>query len=242
MSDFDGAARTDDDTAAAAKQTARDKAGEGVGLTGEKTSEVTDTTRERAGQVAGEAAAKARDVTAELRGQVEEQARTQTQRLARSVRQLADDMADMGENGRDGSPAAHTVRQVADRGRGVATRLEERGPQGLVSDLQDFARRRPGVFLAGAALAGFATARLAKGAKSAEDGTTSGGRAERPGARGIDGGSPAAITRDREYGADEAPEAAGRLRPTTPSYGGAVSPSGPLPVTDPYPDPDPKPL
>ncbi|MGV2922065.1 hypothetical protein RMO59_40120, partial [Streptomyces alfalfae] len=42
-----------------------------------------------------------------------------------------------------------------------------RGPDGLVSDLQDFARRKPGVFLAGAALAGFVAARAGKGVSAA---------------------------------------------------------------------------
>ena len=174
MSDFSGASSPNHDTAAAVKQTAQDKAGEGVGLVSEKATDVAGTARKRAGDVAGEASDQVRDVAEELRDQLQDQARTQTQRLAENVHRLADELSTMGESGERSSPATKAVRQIADRGHGIATKLEERGPQGLVSDLQDFARRRPGVFLAGAALAGFATARLGKGVKSTSDGTASG--------------------------------------------------------------------
>jgi hypothetical protein len=242
LSDFNGANRPDDDTASSVKQTAQDKAVEGVGLVSEKATDTVGTVKERAGDVAGEASAQARDVVGELRDQLQDQARTQTQRLAHTVRQLAEDLGDMGKSGAEDSPTANAVRQVAGRGHDLAARLEERGPQGLVSDLQDFARRRPGVFLAGAALAGFATARLGKGAKSAStdafthpDGDRSGRSV--PGAGGVD--RPGAITEAQLHATTGPSDTYGQPQPT-PSYGGPVTPSGPLPVTDPYPTPDPQ--
>ena len=174
MSDFSGAKSPNHDTAAAVKQTAQEKAGEGVGLVSEKATDVAGTAQKRAGDVAGETRDQVRDVAEELRDQLQDQARTQTQRLAENVHRLADELSTMGESGEQSSPATKAVRQIADRGHGIAAKLEDRGPQGLVSDLQEFARRRPGVFLAGAALAGFATARLGKGVKSSSDGTASG--------------------------------------------------------------------
>jgi hypothetical protein len=51
---------------------------------------------------------------------------------------------------------------AADGGRRAAGYLDERGLDGAIEELQRFARRRPGVFLAGAALAGFAAGRIAK--------------------------------------------------------------------------------
>lgn len=242
LSHFDGANGPEDDgKAAAVKQAAQEGAGEGVGLVSEKAADVAGTAKERAGDVAGEASARARDVAGELRGQLRDQAQSQTERLAHAVRQLADDLGDMGEDGKEGSPATNAVRQVADHGRGVAARLEDRGPQGLLSDLQDFARRRPGMFLAGAALAGFATARLGKGVKSASataqaDGAptgSSGGGGERR--AGVPDSGPAASP----YDAPESPDPYGQPG-LTPSYGGPVSPPGPLPVTDPYPNTDPQ--
>ncbi|MEU2068037.1 hypothetical protein [Streptomyces anulatus] len=229
MSDFESSSRPGDGTTA---QTARDKTSEGTDLVADKAGDVAGTAREQAAGVTGEAAARAQDVLGELRGQLEEQARSQTQRLADNVRRLADELHDMSRDSNGDSSAAGAVKQIADRGHQAASRLEDRGPDGLLHDLQDFARRRPGVFLAGAALAGFATARLAKGAKSADGGgerpvSTTGGRTGR--------GTPQAVT------GREAPRAQGN-RPTspsssrTPSYGGEIAP-GPVPVSAPYPDP-----
>lgn len=57
--------------------------------------------------------------------------------------------------------------QAANRGRRAADYLEERGVDGLVGDLQGFARRRPGAFLGGAVLAGLVAGRLMKAGKAA---------------------------------------------------------------------------
>jgi hypothetical protein len=77
---------------------------------------------------------------------------------------LADDLKQMS-NGSD-SVAATMVQQISGRSRRAATYLEQHGPEGLVSDVQAFARRRPGAFLLGAAAAGFLVARLGKGLMS----------------------------------------------------------------------------
>ncbi|MFH9468944.1 hypothetical protein ACH4LT_16935 [Streptomyces clavifer] len=231
VSDSDGAKGTGGGTSAAVKETAHEAAGEGAGLVGEKAADVAGTAQERAGDVAAEATSQVQDVAGELRDRLQSQAESQTRRLAQGVRALADELGAMGKSGAPDSPATRAVRQVSNRGHGVATRLEAGGPQGVLSDLQDFARRRPGVFLAGAALAGFATARLAKGAKSAGSGAN-GSQGDRSLEAADEDGLPTAQQPTDSYE---------QVRPT-PSYGGPVSPapSGPLPVRDPYPNPDPR--
>ncbi|MET9375336.1 hypothetical protein ABZX98_14445 [Streptomyces sp. NPDC002992] len=163
MSDFQDRDRPDRSRSEAVAKTAQAKVGEGAGLVGGKAADVTSTAREQGADVVGEATSQARDLVGELRNQLQGQAHTQTQNLAQNVRRLADELREMSESGKPESSAAGVVRQLADGGHQVASRLEERGPDGLVGDLQDFARRRPGVFLAGAALAGFAVARVGKG-------------------------------------------------------------------------------
>ncbi|WP_345695669.1 hypothetical protein [Kitasatospora terrestris] len=128
-----------------------------------------DTVKEQAAQVAGEVGAQARDLLAEAREQVQRQAHEQTGRLAENVRRLAHELRDMADHGKPDSTATAAVAQLADGGRRMADHLERRGPDGLLEDVQGFARRRPGLFLAGAALAGFAVGRTAKGAASAEN-------------------------------------------------------------------------
>ncbi|MFD3332109.1 hypothetical protein ACFWV1_05555 [Streptomyces sp. NPDC058700] len=160
--------------------TAQDKAGESAALIGDKASGVARTAKEQAGQVVGETQAKAKDLVGELREQLRDQAGTQTQRLAENVRKLATEIRDMSENGKPDSTAGGLARQMADRGHQVADHLESRGPDGLLSDLQGFARRRPGLFLAGAALAGFAVARAGKGVGAASSSGSDGPRAADP--------------------------------------------------------------
>ncbi|MEU9980899.1 hypothetical protein [Streptomyces sp. NPDC050856] len=170
MSDIEGPGRRDPNKAAAVAGTVQDKAAQGAGLVGEKAADVAGTAKEQAGNVAGEATAQVRDLAGEVRSQLQEQARSQTRNLAENVRRLADELREMSDNGKPGSTAAGVVRQIADGGHQVASRVESRGPDGLLDDLRGFARRRPGMFLAGAALAGFAVARAGKGVSAAGSG------------------------------------------------------------------------
>ncbi|MFD5629180.1 hypothetical protein [Streptomyces sp. NPDC127072] len=167
MTDFDRPQAQDRNRAAEVANTAQDKAVEGAGLVGAKTADVAHTAKDQAASTVDEATAQARNVIGELREQLQGQSRAQAQQLAGNVRRLADELHEMSQNGKPDSTAASVVRQVADSGRQVASRLESRGPEGVVDDLRDFARRKPGLFLVGAAAAGFAAARLGKGISAA---------------------------------------------------------------------------
>jgi hypothetical protein len=61
------------------------------------------------------------------------------------------------------TPAATVVARVADGGRQLADYLDRHGPEGVLREVQDFARRRPGAFLGVALAAGFVVGRLGKG-------------------------------------------------------------------------------
>jgi hypothetical protein len=51
----------------------------------------------------------------------------------------------------------------------MADYLDRHGPEGVLREVQDFARRRPGAFLATALAAGFVVGRLGKGVAKADD-------------------------------------------------------------------------
>ncbi|MFC8952902.1 hypothetical protein ACFT8P_09670 [Streptomyces sp. NPDC057101] len=226
MSDFQDNDRPDRSTTEAVARTAQTKVSEGAGLVGDKAADVAGTARDQGAEVVGEATAQARDLVGELREQLQGQAHTQTRNLAQNVRRLADELREMSENGKPESSAAGVVRQLADGGHQVASRLEQRGPDGLVSDLQDFARRRPGVFLAGAALAGFAVARVGKGV-SASGSSSAGPRA---------GDTGPAVTEHADP--RESAESRGGVPPlpTNPPHGRATGSSPGVPQTA-YEDP-----
>jgi hypothetical protein len=149
-----------------AGQTAKQEASATTDRTRQAAGEVAGTVAEQAKAVTGEAREQASAAARELRGRVTEQAESQTKRGAEALRQWADDLSGLADKADGDSPAKTLVAQVADRGHRAADHLDKQGAEGLLQDLQDFARRRPGAFLGAAALAGLAVGRLAKAGSS----------------------------------------------------------------------------
>ncbi|WP_406727853.1 phage holin family protein [Streptomyces sp. GD-15H] len=130
-------------------------------------SQVAGTAAEQARTVAGEARQQAGTALHDLRSRVMDEAEGQTRRAAGTLRQWASDLADLADHARNDSAARGFAAQAADRSHRAADYLEEQGAEGLVSNLQGFARRRPGAFLGGALLAGLVVGRLGKAAGTA---------------------------------------------------------------------------
>jgi hypothetical protein len=148
---------------------AKEKAKQVAGQTREAASDVKDTAKDQALRVGQEAGAQARNLAGEVRDRVGEQARTQNDKLVGTIRQTADQLDEMRGDRAEG-PAAAVVSRVADSGRQFADYLESNGPEGVLREVQDFARRRPGAFLATALAAGFVVGRLGKGVAKADSG------------------------------------------------------------------------
>lgn len=124
--------------------------------------EVGATAREQAAQVAQEAKGQAKHVVRDVRERVAGEAEQQAQRVSQQINRIADELHSMAENSGPDSMTAPALRQVAETGRQAARYLDERGARGLLESAQDFARRKPGTFLIGAAVAGFLVTRVAK--------------------------------------------------------------------------------
>lgn len=147
---------------------AKQVAGETKQAAGQAAAEVKDTAKEQAQRVGSEAKAQVRNVASEVRTKVGEQARTQNDKLVGSIREMADHLDQMRGDRQD-SPASAVVSRVADGGRQMADYLDQHGPDGVLREVQDFARRRPGAFLATALAAGFVVGRLGKGVAKADE-------------------------------------------------------------------------
>lgn len=133
-----------------------------------------DTAREQASNVTAEAGRQGRDLLRQAQGQLLEQAGQQQQRLAGDLRAISDELAAMAGQPDHPGVAADLARQAAGTSRKVARWLDDRDPGQLLEDVKDFARQRPGVFLALAAGAGLLAGRLTRGlAAEAHDGRTS---------------------------------------------------------------------
>ncbi|MBB2947172.1 hypothetical protein FB565_006940 [Actinoplanes lutulentus] len=136
--------------------------------------DVKDTAKEQAQRLGTEAKTQARTVAADVRNKVSEQARTQNDNLVSSIRQTAGHLDEM-RGARQDSPAAAVVSRVADGGRQLADYLDRNGPEGVLREVQDFARRRPGAFLATTLAAGFVIGRLGKSVAKADPNAGSSG-------------------------------------------------------------------
>lgn len=127
-------------------------------------SQVRDTAKDQVREVKDEAVSQARDLVDQAKNEVRDQTESQAHEVANAIRRVGD-QAEALAAGRpqEAGAVADYVRQAGGKAREVAGRLDQRGIQGLLNDVQDFARRKPGVFLVGSAAAGFAVGRLIRG-------------------------------------------------------------------------------
>jgi hypothetical protein len=141
-----------------------EKAREAASTAADRSRHVAGTAKDEALNVAGTAADQARNVLGEARQQVatqmNDQATTQRDNLAQTLRTLGDDLQQMVAQGPSQGMAADLTQEVSDRVRALGSHLEGREPGQLLDDVRDFARRRPGTFLLGALAAGVVAGRL----------------------------------------------------------------------------------
>jgi hypothetical protein len=110
----------------------------------------------------------------EAKAQVQQQLDAQSRRLGDSLSRLGDEIRALAEGRPEEattvqpyvSDAASAVYDAADRVYGVIDDIQTRGLSGVLDDVQSFARRRPGAFLVGAALAGFGIGRAVRASSS----------------------------------------------------------------------------
>ena len=123
--------------------------------------------RDQAAEVAAEAGRQGRGLVRDAQGQLAQQAAAAQQRLAARLRALGDELASMAGPGAQRGAAATVAGQAASRARSAGQWLEDREPSEVLDDVQAFARRRPGAFLAVALGAGLAAGRLTRGLAAA---------------------------------------------------------------------------
>ena len=114
------------------KDQAKEQVREVAQSTAEQAGQVRDSVKEQASQVADEVKTQGREVLERTKEQVRQQGEAQTQQVAGSLRTLGEQAQALAD-GRteDAGPVVDYVRQASDRLQGMATRVEERGAQGL---------------------------------------------------------------------------------------------------------------
>jgi hypothetical protein len=153
-------------TADVVKEQAADLGGSTV-QAGKHTAQVV---QQQASDVAAEASRQGRDLLQQAQSQVGEQVAQGQQRLASEFLSVSEELRSMAESSQQNGTASELARQAASRAHDVGRWLDARGPADVVNELQSFARRRPGMFLALAAGAGLIAGRLTRGLKDAGQG------------------------------------------------------------------------
>lgn len=149
----------------------KEQAKQTAGTAAEQGKHVAGVAKDEARQVTSEVKHQARNLVGEVRTQVEDQSRSQRDRLVGTLRTLSDDLEQMSTKS-DGGMASDLVRQGAERVRSFTDNMAGREPSELLDEVRNFARRKPGTFLLGALVTGIVAGRLARGAKDAGNGAT----------------------------------------------------------------------
>lgn len=175
---------------------AQQQAGEVAAVVGERARGVVGTVQDQAAGLGQEAVEQARDLLGEVRDRVRAQVDNRFTELGARLRAVADG-GDALQRGRpeEAGAAGEWVGAASQQVRSIADALDRRGVDGSLQQLREYGRRRPGMFLAGAALAGFGVARLlrsgaAGGASSGSGASGSVTSSAQPGVTGARGRDP----------------------------------------------------
>jgi hypothetical protein len=154
---------------------------------------VASTVGEESSLVLQEAALHARDLAEDAKHQLRRQAENQTHQLGGALGQLGERVHALAEGRPDeAGPVGQYADRIAEQVDELAGRVDELGFEGMIDEVQRFARRRPGAFLAGAALAGFAVSRLGRGVQAVQQEQQQEGQTLGDGGRGAGTPPPAA--------------------------------------------------
>ena len=140
--------------------------------------------KEHTQDVAGHAADETKAVVAEglehakalflqSRSEMAAQASAQQEKVAGSLRSLVDELEQMLSGTQQQGIASQAVSTLSGHAQTAADFLEQRDFNGVIDEVTSFARRRPGAFLLGAALAGLVAGRMTRGL-AADSGQPSG--------------------------------------------------------------------
>jgi hypothetical protein len=186
--------------------------------------QVASVATDQAKEVVQETQRQAKDLIDQGRSQLKEQAVTQQQKAGQSLTSLAQELRGLADGTSAGAPgpARDLLQQASSSVENFAAMLQNRDPGELLDEVRRFARRKPGVFLLGAAAAGVLAGRLTSGVKAAHTDSGPSGTGARTGT-GYNYVDPAPTYSDYS----------GTAATTTSSFGTAGTATGGAPLPPP---------
>ncbi len=174
-SDYGSDAGSDYGSDSSTTEVAKEQAAAVSGTAAQAGQQVAGVAKDEAANVVQQAKYEARNLLDQTRTELSSQASTQQQRAASGLHSLSAELQSMASKSESDGPATQVARQAADRVESAASWLENREPGQVITEIQRFARQRPGAFLAMAAGAGVLVGRLGRGIaadSSASSGST----------------------------------------------------------------------
>jgi hypothetical protein len=160
--------RGDQSTAGRVAETARDEASTVATTAAGGARDVASEAGAQAKAVAGEAKQQLDRLISQGRDEFRQQAETRASQAAGQLRTLSEQVNALVQGRPDAAgPLVGYVTDLQGHLRRLASRMDQ-GPQGVIDDVAGFARRRPGVFLAGAAGIGFVVGRVVRAGVSSQ--------------------------------------------------------------------------
>jgi ElaB/YqjD/DUF883 family membrane-anchored ribosome-binding protein len=156
----------------------KERASAAASQLGDAGRETVQDAKERARDVAHEATDRTRGLVDRTKTELSSQVASQQQHLAGGLRALGDELGQMSSGTEDPGYASELVQRAGEATGQVAQWFEEREPSDILHEVEDFARRRPGMFILMAAGAGLLVGRMLRGVKDApsdSDGQAAGG-------------------------------------------------------------------
>lgn len=124
---------------------------------------VAEVGKDEAKHVVQETSQQAKELWEQTRSQLLDQSAQQQTRVAEGLRSLSQELSGMARSSEQQGVASDLAQQASQRMGDVAGWLDQRDPGSLVTELKQFARQRPGAFLATAAVIGLVGGRLSRG-------------------------------------------------------------------------------
>ena len=131
----------------------------------EQAKDVAATVKDEASVVLGEAKSQAKDLYVQTQHELKEQANTQQQRIAAGLKSVGAELRAMAANSAgaaNSGVATDIVQQLSGRLSTAAMWLGDRDATAVLTEVKRYARRKPGTFSVGAAIAGIAFGRLTR--------------------------------------------------------------------------------